>query len=180
MIRCLLAFRKKNDDGCEALLSTLGLTIRPTCSLASQIASDRSCDVSRSGSPALNLPPTPRISEAPAVSFNMATRLIPRVNSHVIIFIVMVVSQRSAQINHSFAIALGNLFYIVQPSGAMSVAGARTRVAASSGKNVKVLATFTEIESGKKNDRPKLMEAMERCRLTGATVADRQARPPES
>ncbi|GBQ90838.1 DNA resolvase [Acetobacter nitrogenifigens DSM 23921 = NBRC 105050] len=34
----------------------------------------------------------------------------------------------------------------------------------------KVLATFTEIESGKKNDRPKLMEAMERCRLTGATL----------
>ncbi|GBQ94950.1 DNA resolvase [Acetobacter nitrogenifigens DSM 23921 = NBRC 105050] len=34
----------------------------------------------------------------------------------------------------------------------------------------KVLATFTEVESGKKNDRPKLLEAMERCRLTGATL----------
>ncbi|MPQ72664.1 recombinase family protein [Acetobacter senegalensis] len=34
----------------------------------------------------------------------------------------------------------------------------------------KVLASFTEIESGKKNDRPKLLEAMERCRLTGSVL----------
>ncbi|MCG0995018.1 recombinase family protein [Acetobacter indonesiensis] len=34
----------------------------------------------------------------------------------------------------------------------------------------KVLASFTEVESGKKNDRPKLVQAMERCRLTGAML----------
>lgn len=32
------------------------------------------------------------------------------------------------------------------------------------------LASFTEIESGKNNERPKLSEAMERCRLTGAVL----------
>lgn len=32
------------------------------------------------------------------------------------------------------------------------------------------LASFTEIESGKNNERPKLAEAMERCRLTGAVL----------
>ncbi|GBR09907.1 recombinase family protein [Acetobacter oeni] len=34
----------------------------------------------------------------------------------------------------------------------------------------RVLAEFTEIESGKNNDRPKLAEALERCRLTGAVL----------
>ncbi|NHN84170.1 resolvase [Acetobacter musti] len=34
----------------------------------------------------------------------------------------------------------------------------------------RVLAEFTEIESGKNNERPKLTEAMERCRLTGAVL----------
>lgn len=32
------------------------------------------------------------------------------------------------------------------------------------------LASFTEIESGKNNERPKLAEAIERCRLTGAVL----------
>lgn len=34
----------------------------------------------------------------------------------------------------------------------------------------RVLAQFTEVESGKNNDRPKLHAALERCRLTGATL----------
>ena len=34
----------------------------------------------------------------------------------------------------------------------------------------KELASFTEIESGKRNDRPKLEEAILRCRQTGATL----------
>lgn len=33
-----------------------------------------------------------------------------------------------------------------------------------------VLAEFVEVESGKKNDRPKLAQAMQRCRLTGAVL----------
>jgi len=33
-----------------------------------------------------------------------------------------------------------------------------------------VLADYTEIESGKNNDRPELARAMERCRLTGAVL----------
>ncbi|AWU95758.1 recombinase family protein [Azospirillum ramasamyi] len=38
------------------------------------------------------------------------------------------------------------------------------------GGNWKLLAEFTEVESGKRNDRPKLEEAKELCRLTGATL----------
>lgn len=34
----------------------------------------------------------------------------------------------------------------------------------------RVLGEFTEVESGKDNSRPKLAEAMERCRLTGAVL----------
>src|SRR5207248_353684 len=33
-----------------------------------------------------------------------------------------------------------------------------------------VVAEITEIESGRKNDRPKLMEALSLCRLHGATL----------
>ncbi|PKN12744.1 MAG: resolvase [Deltaproteobacteria bacterium HGW-Deltaproteobacteria-4] len=33
-----------------------------------------------------------------------------------------------------------------------------------------LLAEFVEVESGKKNDRPKLLEALSRCRSTGATL----------
>lgn len=33
-----------------------------------------------------------------------------------------------------------------------------------------VLAEFVEVESGKKNDRPKLAQAMQRCRLTGSVL----------
>jgi len=33
-----------------------------------------------------------------------------------------------------------------------------------------VLESFTEVESGKRNDRPELAKAMRRCRLTGATL----------
>ena len=40
--------------------------------------------------------------------------------------------------------------------------------AASSGG--KVLAEFVEVESGKRNDRPQLTQAMQRCRLTGAVL----------
>lgn len=39
------------------------------------------------------------------------------------------------------------------------------------GKDVsRVLAEFTEVESGKRNDRPQLRAALERCKLTGATL----------
>ena len=34
----------------------------------------------------------------------------------------------------------------------------------------KVLATFTDIESGAKDDRPELLKALRKCRLTGATL----------
>src|SRR4051812_35059589 len=36
--------------------------------------------------------------------------------------------------------------------------------------NWKLLAEFTEIESGKRNDRPQLAAALEQCRKTGATL----------
>src|SRR5262249_32165499 len=43
-----------------------------------------------------------------------------------------------------------------------------------------ILPLFVEIESGRKNDRPKLMEALAKCRKTGATLivakVDRLAR----
>jgi DNA invertase Pin-like site-specific DNA recombinase len=38
------------------------------------------------------------------------------------------------------------------------------------GGSWKLLAEFTEIESGKNNDRPQLEAALARCRLTGATL----------
>ena len=38
------------------------------------------------------------------------------------------------------------------------------------GGSWKVLATFTEIESGKRNDRPQLAAAMAYCRITGAKL----------
>lgn len=38
------------------------------------------------------------------------------------------------------------------------------------GKNGEVIASFTEVESGKKADRPELEKALKRCRLTGATL----------
>ena len=38
------------------------------------------------------------------------------------------------------------------------------------GGNWELLAEYTETESGKKNDRPKLAKALEHCRLTGATL----------
>lgn len=40
-------------------------------------------------------------------------------------------------------------------------------IAASAGR---LLSEFVEIESGKRDDRPKLTEALEACRLTGATL----------
>ena len=38
------------------------------------------------------------------------------------------------------------------------------------GGSWELLAEYTETESGKKNDRPKLAKALEHCRLTGATL----------
>jgi DNA invertase Pin-like site-specific DNA recombinase len=38
------------------------------------------------------------------------------------------------------------------------------------GGNGELLAEYTETESGKKNDRPKLAKALEHCKLTGATL----------
>jgi DNA invertase Pin-like site-specific DNA recombinase len=38
------------------------------------------------------------------------------------------------------------------------------------GRDAEVLDTFTEIESGKKSDRPLLDKALRRCRLSGATL----------
>lgn len=38
------------------------------------------------------------------------------------------------------------------------------------GGNWDLLAEYTETESGKKNDRPKLAKALEHCKLTGATL----------
>ncbi len=38
------------------------------------------------------------------------------------------------------------------------------------GGNWELLAEYTETESGKKNDRPKLAKALEHCKLTGATL----------
>jgi DNA invertase Pin-like site-specific DNA recombinase len=38
------------------------------------------------------------------------------------------------------------------------------------GGNWELLAEYTETESGKKNDRPKLTKALEHCKLTGATL----------
>jgi len=48
------------------------------------------------------------------------------------------------------------------------------------GNGNQVIAEFTEVESGKRNDRPKLAEAMHRAKVTGATLViaklDRLAR----
>ena len=41
---------------------------------------------------------------------------------------------------------------------------------ASKGADAKLVASFTEIECGKRSDRPELMRAMEHARLTGATL----------
>jgi len=38
------------------------------------------------------------------------------------------------------------------------------------GRDATLLSEFTEVESGKINDRPALAEALEQCRLTGATL----------
>lgn len=37
-------------------------------------------------------------------------------------------------------------------------------------RNGELLASFTDIESGAKNDRPELLKALRHCRLTGATL----------
>jgi DNA invertase Pin-like site-specific DNA recombinase len=41
---------------------------------------------------------------------------------------------------------------------------------AGKGSDAKLLASFTEVESGKRDDRPELAKAMEHARLTGATL----------
>ena len=38
------------------------------------------------------------------------------------------------------------------------------------GRRRKLLASYTEVESGKRNDRPKLAKALDQARLTGATL----------
>jgi DNA invertase Pin-like site-specific DNA recombinase len=38
------------------------------------------------------------------------------------------------------------------------------------GADAKLLASYTEVESGKRNDRPKLAKALDQARLTGATL----------
>lgn len=38
------------------------------------------------------------------------------------------------------------------------------------GKGMEIIAEFTEVESGKRNDRPELDEALRRAKLTGATL----------
>lgn len=45
-----------------------------------------------------------------------------------------------------------------------------TSFLASRAADAKLLATFTEVESGKRDDRPELAKAMERARLTGAAL----------
>jgi DNA invertase Pin-like site-specific DNA recombinase len=49
--------------------------------------------------------------------------------------------------------------------------------------NGNVIATFTEVESGKKKDRPELAKALEQCNLTGSTLIvaklDRLSRDPD-
>lgn len=46
-------------------------------------------------------------------------------------------------------------------------AAIRTHLAATGGD---LLATFVEVESGRRNDRPKLREALDHCKLTGASL----------
>jgi DNA invertase Pin-like site-specific DNA recombinase len=41
---------------------------------------------------------------------------------------------------------------------------------AAQGREAKLLATYTEVESGKRDDRPELAKALEHVRLTGATL----------
>jgi hypothetical protein len=41
----------------------------------------------------------------------------------------------------------------------------------------KIVGEFTEVEGGKRNDRPKLAEALKACRKRKATLVIRQARP---
>lgn len=43
-------------------------------------------------------------------------------------------------------------------------------VEACAGRGMEIIAEFTEIESGKRNDRPELSEALRRAKLTGATL----------
>lgn len=49
--------------------------------------------------------------------------------------------------------------------------------------NGNVIATFKEVESGKKSNRPELLKAMEHCKLTGSTLIvaklDRLSRDPD-
>ncbi|WP_262511973.1 recombinase family protein [Spirosoma pollinicola] len=44
----------------------------------------------------------------------------------------------------------------------------------------KLLLEFTEVESGKKGDRPKLQEAIRACQQWGGEIIDCKARPAQS
>ena len=50
---------------------------------------------------------------------------------------------------------------------------------AGKGSDAKLLASFTEVESGKRDDRPELAKAMEHARLHWRDAPHRQARPVE-
>jgi hypothetical protein len=53
----------------------------------------------------------------------------------------------------------------------------------SRGADAKLLATYTEVESGRRNDRPELLMAMDRAKLTGSTlliVKPPQPSPPNA
>jgi hypothetical protein len=52
----------------------------------------------------------------------------------------------------------------------------RRRSSTGKGQEAKFLGSYVEVESGKRDDRPELARAMERARLTGAVLLDREAR----